>query len=210
MNKNEVKNLKNSLSSNTGSNILNEINTKNISYQKDVSTNKNNTPKNKSISSNHIFVPFEEDKKSKHSNSKNSKKGKEKNDLHKIKKKSKDRIANLLKNKEKLKIPSGKKRRSFAVAGNNLKLLFNNCNNSLSKSLTPPKEKETNIRADRNGIKIIKNNKKFYHITFLDMIPPNNKFTETIFIQSYKKYNIVENLPGEENLNNCSKCCNIY
>ena len=61
MNKNEVKNLKNSLSSNTGSNILNEINTKNISYQKDVSTNKNNTPKNKSISSNHIFVPFEED-----------------------------------------------------------------------------------------------------------------------------------------------------
>ena len=202
--KNEIKNSKNSLSSNTRSNILNEV----ITYQKELSINKNNiTPKNKSISSNHLFIPIEEDKKSKRSNSKTSKKGKEKNDLYKIKKKSKDKISNLLKNKEKMKIPTGKKRRSFAYAGNNLKLNFNNYNN-LSKSFTPPKE--TNIRTDKNGIIINKNNKKLVHITFLDDISPENKITDTINIQSYKKYNIVKDMPWEDNLSNCSKCCYIY
>ena len=202
--KNEIKNSKNSLSSNTGSNILNEI----ITFQRELSINKNNiTPKNKSISSNHIFIPIEEDKKSKRSNSKTSKKGKEKNDLYKIKKKSKDKITNLLKNKEKMKIPIGKKRRSFANAGNNLQLHFNSYNN-LSKSFTPPKK--TNIRTDKNGIKINKKNKKLVHITFLDDISPDNKITETINIQSFKKYNVVKYMPWEDNLSNCSKCCYIY
>ena len=205
MYKNEIRNSKNSLSSNTGSNILNEV----ITYQKELSINKNNnTPNNKSISSNHIFVPIEEDKKSKRSNSKTSKKGKEKNDLYKIKKKSKDKVPNLLKNKEKMKIPIGKKRRSFAYAGNNLKLNVNNYNNNLSKSFTPPKE--TNIRTDKNGIKINKHNKKLVHITFLDDISPNNKITDTINIQSYKNYNIDKDKSLEDNVSNCSKCCFIY
>jgi hypothetical protein len=209
MNKNEVKQLKSSLSSNTGSNILNEINTntKNISSQKEsqIVLNKNNTPKNKSISSNQIFVPIEEDKKSKHS--KNSKKGKEKGDSYKNKKRNREKIAKLLKNNERIKIPSGKKRRSFAVDGNTLKLNLNNFNNIL-KSLTPPKQ--INVRTDKNGVEINKNNKKLVHITFLDDIPPNKKITDTVVIQSFKKFNIVEDLPGTQNISNCSKCCSIF
>ena len=207
MNKNEVKQLKSSLSSYTGSNFLNEINTKNISSQKEsqIQFTKNKSPKNKSNSSNHIIVQMEEEKKSRHS--KNSKKGKEKNDAYKNKKKSREKIAKLLKNNERIKIPTGKKRRSFAVDGNTLKLNLNNFNNIL-KSLTPPKK--SNIRTDKNGVEINKTNKKLVHITFLDDIPPNNKITETVVIQSFKKFNIVEDSPGPQNISNCSKCCMIF
>lgn len=209
---NEVKQLKTSLSSNTGSNYLNENNTKIISSQKESQTaqNKNITPKNKSISTNHIFVPIEEDKKSKPSNSKNSKKKKGKSESHKNKKKNEERIAKLLNKNErmKIKIPKCNKRRSFAFTGDSLKLNLNNINNNLLKSLTPPKP--INIRTDKNGIEINKTNKKLVHITFLDDISPNNKITETVVIQSFKKFNIVEDNPDDKNLSNCSKCCNIY
>lgn len=208
--KNEVKQLKTSLSSNTGSNYLNENNTKIVSSQKESQTaqNKNITPKNKSISTNQIFVPIEEDKKSKPSNSKNSKKKKEKSESYKNKKKNEERIVKLLSKNERIKIPKCKKRRSFAFTGDNLTLNLNNINNNLLKSLTPPKQ--INIRTDKNGIEINKTNKKLVHITFLDDISPNNKITETVVIQSFKKFNIVEDNSGDKNLSNCSKCCNIY
>ena len=198
--KNDNKQLKSSLSSNTGSNFLNENNTKNLSSQKESQTgqNKNITPKNKSISSNQIFIPIEEDKKSRHS--KNSKRGKEKSDS-KRKKKSKEKIAKILKNNERIKI------RSFAVDKNNLKLNLNNFNKIL-QSVTPPKP--INIRTDKNGVEINKANKKIVHITFLDDISPNNKITETVVIQSFKKYNIFQDSPTELNVSNCSKCCLIY
>ena len=204
--KNDNNKLKSSLSSNTGSVFLNENYTKILSSQKESQTaqNKNITPKNKSISSNHIFVPIEEDKKSKYS--KNSKKGKEKSDSKK-KKKNQEKIAKILKNNERIKIPMSKKRRSFAVDKNNLKLNLNNFNNIL-KSLTPPKP--INIRTDKNGVEINKANKKLVHITFLDDISPNNKITETVVIQSFKKFNIFKDSPTELNVSNCSKCCLIY
>ncbi len=116
-------------------------------------------------------------------------------------------MANLLKNSEKLKIPTGKRRRSIAVNSNNIKLNLNNFNNIL-KSLTPPKE--INRRTDKNGIEINKDNKKKVHITFLDDISPNNKITETVNIQSFKKFNIEENAQKEIKLSKCSKCCNIF
>ena len=200
MNKKEIKELKSVQSSNIGLNILNEITQKNTPSQKEshISSNKN-ISKNKSVSTNQIYTFREETK----SNIHNSKK-KDKHNSCKKKKKSKDKISKLLKNNEKLKIPTGK-RRSIAV--NNLKLNLNNFNNIL-QSLTPPKE--SYLRTDKNGIEINKNNKKKVHITFLDDISPNNKFTETVNIQSFKQFNIVENESGQQNLSKCSQCCNVF
>ena len=71
------------------------------------------------------------------------------------------------------------------------------------KSLTPPitpANDKVKVRTDKNGIEINKNNKKKVHITFLDDIPPN-KITDTINIQSFKQYNIIEKMPGEDDAN---------
>jgi hypothetical protein len=199
MNKNEIKALNSLQSYNTCSN---ETIKKNSSYPKDsqLKLNKNNH-KNKSISSNQIYS-FGEESKSSFNNNKSKKKTKGKN-IQRAKKRSKDRIVNLLKNNEKLKIPTGKRR---SIAANNTKLKLNNINDVL-KSLTPPKE--IIIRTDKNGIAINKNNRKKVHITFLDDISPYNKITETVNIQSYKKYNVIEQLSNNQNndKSNCSDCC---
>ena len=203
MTKNELKSSKNSQISNIGSN---EIIINNLSNQNNlqIEINKNNIQNNKNSSSNLILCKTEEEKKSKHSNSKNSKKGKEKN-LNKKKRKSKDKIPNLLKNKEKVKIPVQRKRRiSQAVPGNRVNIDIN----EMIKSLTPPKI--VNSRTDKNGIEINKDNKKLVHITFLDKISPNNKLTETVNIQSFKKYNLMEKNPDFQNLSFCHQCCNIF
>ena len=121
--------------------------------------------------------------------------------MDKNKKKSREKILKILKHNEKLKIPTGKRR---SIAGNSLKLNINN----MLKSLTPPKE--IKIRTDKNGIEINKLNKKKVHITFRDDISPNNKITDTINIESYKKYNVFETLSTENNLSNLNKCCNIF
>jgi hypothetical protein len=227
MNKKEIRQLNSIQSSNTCSNILNDLIGKNISYQRESnlssSKNNNNIQQNKSVSSNHILNSIgdetkdkstinikikkkeKKEKKSEEKNKKRQKSGekeeKDKNNMDKNKKKSREKIIKILKHNEKLKIPTGKRR---SIAGNSLKLNINN----MLKSLTPPKE--IKIRTDKNGIEINKLNKKKVHITFRDDISPNNKITDTINIESYKKYNVFETLSTENNLSNLNKCCNIF
>lgn len=203
MKKNEKKQLKNSHSINIVSNSLNDLNTKNNSSQKgsNITINKNMS---KSISLNQINDLTGEEVKSKNSKSSKNKK-KEKVDSFKSKKRNKEKIIKLLKNNEKLKIPTGKRR--SCAEGNGLKLNLNNINNIL-ESLTPPKIQ--NIRTDKNGVEINKDNKKKVHITFLDEISPNNKFTDTINIQSFKQLNFIEQLPEENNIPKFTKCCDIF
>ena len=224
MNKKEIRQLNSIQSSNTCSNILNDLIGKNISYQRESnlssSKNNNNIQQNKSVSSNHILNSIgdetkdkstinikikkkekkSEEKKKKRQKSR-EKEEKDKNDMDKNKKKSREKILKILKHNEKLKIPTGKRR---SIAGNSIKLNINN----MLKSLTPPKE--IKIRTDKNGIEINKLNKKKVHITFRDDISPNNKITDTINIESYKKYNVFETLSTENNLSNLNKCCNIF
>ena len=127
---------------------------------------------------------------------------KEKLGVSKKRRKSRD-ISKLLKNKEKIKIPTGKR---MSNANNHTKLNLNNINILESYK---PSTKELKIRRDKNGIEINKINKKKVHITFLDKISPNNKITETIIIQSYKKYNFSDDNIKNENNNNCGVCCII-
>ena len=110
-----------------------------------------------------------------------------------------------MKNKERIKIPTGKR---LSNVNSSSKLNLNNINNSYGSE--KPQTKETKARKDKNGIEINKINKKKVHITFLDNISPNNKITETIIIQSYKKFNLCDNMPNEENINKCGVCCNIF
>ena len=127
---------------------------------------------------------------------------------NKKKRKSKD-ISKLLKNKEKIKIPIGKR---MSNVNNSSKLNLNNINTILdSHKPQETQEKEIKIRKDKNGIEINKNNKKKVHITFLDKISPNNRISEIIVIQSYKKYNNLsdDNLK-DTNKNNCGVCCSIF
>ena len=121
-----------------------------------------------------------------------------------IKKKRKSReLSKMIKMKEKIKIPSGKR---MSNANSASKLNLNNINN-IYESIKPTKE--IKIRKDKNGIEINKINKKKVHITFLDNISPNNKITETIFIPSFKKYNLFDNNITYNN-NNCGVCCLIF
>ena len=129
---------------------------------------------------------------------------KEKFGFNKKRRKSRD-ISKFLKNKEKIKIPIGKRRSNV---NNPSKLNLNNINKILD-SYKPP-TKEIKIRKDKNGIEINKINKKKVHITFLDKISPNNKITETIIIQSYKKFNLSEVDIKDKNNKNCGVCCNIF
>ena len=129
---------------------------------------------------------------------------KEKLGYSKKRRKSRD-IWKLLKNKERIKIPTGKR---MSNANNRSKLNLNSINNILESY--KPSTKEIKIRRDKNGIEINKVNKKKVHITFLDKISPNNKITETIIIKSYKKYNFSDdNSKNENNNNNCGVCCSI-
>ena len=139
------------------------------------------------------------------SNFKTPKKSKKlKKDGYKKKRKSRD-LFKFMKNKERIKIPTGKR---LSNVNSSSKLNLNNINNSYGSE--KPQTKETKARKDKNGIEINKINKKKVHITFLDNIAPNNKITETIIIQSYKKFNLCDNIPKEENKNKCGVCCNIF
>ena len=211
MNKKEIKQLNSIKSSHSCSHILKDLASKNISDQKEsnISNKKTNNSKNKSESSN-LLNSVGEEIKSKSSVNVNAKamkneKEKEKNNRKKKKKREGEKIIKLLKKNEKLKIPTGK-RRSIAV--NSIKLNLNNINN-IAKSLTPPKA-SFNIRTDKNGIEINKSNKKRFHITFKDDISPENKITDTINIQSFKKFNLVEKTQFDNTISNYSKCCNIF
>ena len=210
MNKNEIRQLNSIQSSNTCYHILKELGSKNIVSNKEsnISSNKHfNTFKNKSCSSNQISNSNFEETNSKNTVRIKIKKEKEKSKINKKKKIKKDKMANLLKNNEKLKIPIDKRRRS--IAAKCIKLNLNNFNNDIdiANPLTPKIKK--NIRTDKNGIEINKNNKKKVHITFLDDISPNNQITDTVNIESFKQYNIVKKNPLENNLQKCN-CCIVF
>ena len=200
-NENDIKTIKNTLSSNPEP-IVEEIR-KNTSISKqDQLALENKETNMKTISSNHIVEGTTgDDTKSKNSSSKknNSKKRLEKKgDPNKTKKKNK--ISKFLK-KERLKIPTGKR---ISIANNTSKFNLNN----IDKILLIPKQK-SKTRVDKNGNKISKENKKNVHITFLDTLP-SCKLIEIIPIQSYKKYNFIENMPDEQIISFCSKCCQIF
>ena len=176
-NENDIKTIKNTLSSNPEP-IVEEIR-KNTSISKqDQLALENKETNMKTISSNHIVEGTTgDDTKSKNSSSKknNSKKRLEKKgDPNKTKKKNK--ISKFLK-KERLKIPTGKR---MSIANNTSKFNLNN----IDKILLIPKQK-SKTRVDKNGNKISKENKKNVHITFLDTLP-SCKLIEIIPIQSYK------------------------
>ena len=200
-NENDIKTIKNTLSSNPEP-IIEEIR-KNTSISKqDQLALENKETNMKTISSNHIVEGTTgDDTKSKNSSSKknNSKKRLDKKgDPNKTKKKNK--ISKFLK-KERLKIPTGKR---MSIANNTSKFNLNN----IDKILLIPKQK-SKTRVDKNGNKISKENKKNVHITFLDTLP-SCKLIEIIPIQSYKKYNFIENMPDEQIISFCSKCCQIF
>ena len=200
-NENDVKNIKNTLSSNPEP-IVEEIK-KNTSISKqDQLALESKETNMKTISSNHIVEGTTgDDTKSKNSSSKknNSKKRLDKKgDPNKTKKKNK--ISKFLK-KERLKIPTGKR---MSITNNTSKFNLNN----IDKILLIPKQK-SKTRVDKNGNKISKENKKNVHITFLDTLP-SCKLIEIIPIQSYKKYNFIENMPDEQIISFCSKCCQIF
>ena len=209
MNKNEIRQLNSIKSSNTCYHILKKLGSKNIAVNKEsnISSNKNyNALKNKSVSSNQISNSNFEETNSKNTVKIKIKKEKEKSNINKKKKRNKDKMANLLKNNEKLKIPIGKRRRS--IGAKCIKLNLNNFNDiDIANPLIPTLKK--NIRTDKNGIEINKNNKKKVHITFLDDISPNNQITETVNIESFKNYNIVKKNPSENYLQKCN-CCIIF
>ena len=85
---------------------------------------------------------------------------KEKLGVSKKRRKSRD-ISKLLKNKEKIKIPTGKR---MSNANNHTKLNLNNINILESYK---PSTKELKIRRDKNGIEINKINKKKCILLFL-------------------------------------------
>ncbi len=209
-------------SNNTCLKILNDITPKNTYSQKNsnISLHKNNDSlKNKSSSTNHILNSIGDETKSKSTiNIKTKKNEVPKNKKRKKngeKNKDKNKLIRMLKNNAKEKIPRAKRR---SIGGNSN--ILNDFNNLLNlNSLTPPKTPQksqtkelniANVRKDKNGIEINKDNKKKVHITFLDDISPNNKITDTINIQSFKHYNIVEKLPCEKKTSNLSRCCNIF
>lgn len=147
--------------------------------------------------------------KSKSSFFKKNKKNEKKSDLLKInKKKGKEKVTKLIKNKERLKIPF-RKRMSISNDNNtklNLKKIdsLENLDNIILKSLPSQQDK---VRLDNYGNEINKKNKKKVHIRFLDTIP-TKKLIEIIPIQSIKQYNIIEKIPSQQLYYN--KCCLIF
>ena len=193
MSKNEIKVIKSSKSINSFSKNLSSKNFSNHLY---MSSNKY-----ASSSSNNLLETIGDISKCRtnSSNYKKNRKKKEKNEFYK-KRRSRD-ISKLLKYKERIKIPTGKR---YSNANFKSNLNMNNINKIYKK------EQEKKIRRDKNGVEINKINKKQVHITFLDKISPNNKITEIIHIQSYKKLYMLENMNKEGTKNKCNICCVIF
>lgn len=191
-NKNDVK-IKRARNSNPESQCLDNL------KKKDTFFKDTHTCIKKSYS-NHIEGTTGEESRSKsplRQRNKNRKKFEKKSCSIKNKKKDKERFSKLSKN-ERMKIPTGKR---TSIGNNNLKLNLNNLE-KIIKSLS----KE---RKDSFGNLINKNKKKNFHIRFLDNIP-SNKLIEIIPIESFKEFNVVEEMPNREFIQNCSNCCKIF
>ena len=93
----------------------------------------------------------------------------------------------------------------MSISNGTLKFNLNNIE-KIIKSL--PKQNSSVERRDTYGNIINKENKKHFHIRFQDNIP-SNKLIEIIPIESFKQYNVVENLPDEKILPPFHKCCLI-
>jgi len=186
--KNEIPKQITSQFNHSATQTINETITKCNSYQKEgcIPSNKGINISKKAESYNRVMENSEELTKYK----------------NRKKRRSKDKIQNFLKN-EKTKIPNCRRKNT-----SNDKINLNDTNNISKLVLQPPKLK---IRTDKNGIEINKNNKKQVHITFKDEIPPY-KITDTINIQSFKSFNMVDKFPYMNNIDIpiCNKCCNIF
>ena len=124
-------------------------------------------------------------------------------------KKDMNKILNLLKNNKKIKIPSGKGIYNINN-NNNINIYVKRNLNSNEKNIESIEAKpEKNARLDTYGNKIFKGNKKNIHIRFLDNID-SNKLIDIIPIQSFKKFNIIEEIPDEKYISNFNKCCKIF
>ena len=119
-----------------------------------------------------------------------------KNDKSTIRKNSTSKLLNILKNSEKSKNKSIKKE-SINEINKNLKI----------------ESEQKKLRYDNFGNIINKKNKKIVHIVFKDDIT-EKPIIEEIQIESFKKFNFIDQLPTEESLNPVKnpfqKCCIIW
>ena len=181
---------------------------KNSSFSKENNFILNNiNPKNKlkyiNIKSlhNQEKTTTNEDSNSKFSCSQNNMKKKRplmKSASYKNRKREREKILKLFRNNERIKIPKCKRKSN---AEPNSKLDFNN----LEKiNQTPVKE-----RKDSFGNIITKDNKKNFHISFQDY-SPKKKLIDIVPIQSFKKFNIIEQNKTKTTKPYISRCCEIF
>jgi len=178
---------------------------KNISSPKFSNNLKSCSNKYASSSSNNILETVGDISKCVTNTSNNKQQKKRKKEKSMKGRRSRD-ISKLLKNKERIKIPIGKRMSNHNC---NIKLNLNNINNNNSGSGGQPIQK-IKVRKDKNGIEINKINKKKVHITFVDNIPNSKRLVEEIPILSYKNYNFINHTNKDENNNKCGVCCFIF
>ena len=111
-------------------------------------------------------------------------------------KKTEIKLAKILKESQKSKIP------------------FNHKNSKLISLSIKPKifalpSRNKNERIDRNGIVINKTNKNKIHITFIDKVQ-KCKVAEYIQVESYKQYNIMDDMDKHGSLFGTNRCCCIF
>ena len=78
--------------------------------------------------------------------------------------------------------------------------------------LTNDEKDDKNVRKDGYGVPINKKNRKKIKVTFIDTLNPTNnneknQLAEIIPIASYKKYNYIEGLPREEDMETNKSTC---
>jgi len=181
---------------------------KNCSFSKENNLNINNINTKKKVKilniksiHNHEGTTTHDDTYSKISNSQNISKKKHriiKSASYKNKKRKKKKIIKLLRNNEKIKIPTGKRKSNV---DDNIKLDINNIDKIIKTN--------TKERKDSFGNKITKENKKNVHICFKDFVN-KKKLIEFIPIESFKSFNIIEQNKNKNTQNYCTRCCSIF
>ena len=179
---------------------------KNNSFLKEIKIEINN--KDAVIKKNYTNQIFDgttsiDDSKSKNSSYRIKKKPKKSHSVKKNKKKEMNKYLKLLIKNKKLKIPTVKSNNVNIYPKSNSKK-----NNKIEKNIIESLPKKS-ARLDSYGNIIVKGNKKKVHIRFSDNIPKNN-LIDIIPIESFKKYNIITEIPESQNNNNSNKCCQIF
>ena len=181
---------------------------KNSSFSKENNLNINNIIPKKKVKyinikqiHNHEGTTTHDDTNSKFSNSQNVLKKKKrliKSASCKNRKREREKIIKLLRNNEKIKIPTGKRKSNVEK---NDKLNINNIENYMKK--------HTKERKDFFGNKITKENKKNVHISFKDFFK-GKKLCDLINIESFKSFNIIEQNNPKTTKPFCTRCCSIF